>query len=148
MHSCICYHCSTRRLDGLHNFISRFLAWPLLVLAGKAVSPPIYFTPEFWCGWHIPIGILFLVSQGLLSKTLASRKNIEGSTLFLIFKLRLLCVWRFTEVSEVVRKLNECFRTSWFVCIIRYSLWYLLLSPGFWSSDCYCMVTVLWDYLP
>ena len=82
MHSCMCYHCSTRRLGDLHDLVLRLPARPYSGLVGEEASPPIIFTPSLWCVWYIPSLGLFIFTRCIL-KTLSFWRKLEDSAPFL-----------------------------------------------------------------
>ena len=102
MQSCIFSPQSARCLDGLHDLILHFPAWPFSELFGQTDPPPINSTQILECMDFQP-GNLFL--QGTWYYTLYiclpwclsrvhSRKSLEGSAQYLrvIFLLHILTV--------------------------------------------------------
>ena len=128
MYSCIFCHRSTRRSDGLQYLILHFSERPFSGLVVEAASPPIKFTPTFWCGWNLPIGFINL--QGVSSNTLEFQGKIEGSSSILGGSHSIICVQHFRGGSQVVKKSDEHFCACWQVYFVRSSWHSPLLFPG------------------
>ena len=108
MRSLIYYLWSTHFSDGLQHLILHLPVWPLSGLVGKADSPPIKFIPALWRVLHLPIVVFFL--QGVYSNTLDFWVNLDVSTPFLRFPLRIFVSGVFGVGSKVVRELADNFR--------------------------------------
>ena len=95
MHSCIFNPRFTRHSDGLHHLILRLRAWPYLGLVGEAAPSPLSLHLLSGAAGLYPLG-LFCFTR-CISNTLAFRRILEDSALFLRVTLSIFDVRRFPE---------------------------------------------------
>ena len=121
MHSFICSHQLTRRLDGLQWLVLGLPARHFSGLVGEADSLPIKYTPALWCDWHLSISDFFSFTKcivqhiGLLVRYQSLCSVLEGSIYCLIQTFSI-------GGSENVRELVNCFCASCLDCFVQYLL--------------------------
>ena len=131
MHSCIFNPRFTRHSDGLHHLILRLRAWPYLGLVGEAAPSPLSLHLLSGAAGLYPLG-LFCFTR-CISNTLAFRRILEDSALFLRVTLSIFDVRRFPEEApelpakflslSLPRELVSFFSSAWSTNNLG-SLWY------------------------